>query len=621
MIPASSIRILRGVFGCLVPLLLLVCPPPTPPKLWSEYDWTCDSTETLIQQLYTPEGKAHHLCFINPGGHVFEYSVPMIKLVNRGGSSRPLLHEKLRDPQIRNEAALILADIGDKDSLPVLIDQLPTNETLTKDEDSFCTCVLYALWHLTGNSIGINSKWHSPYETKVKGEWRTWYESNKDYLYSPSEPEPAFFSWVRSRILLDFEARLAVQPTAGFRQEHPWISYEEIRVWRDDAAYEQRLKAFCFSMILNHAWSTRPAILSLAEITDPKALSALYALCAIEDGTVSIYELVWTLEEKGDPSTLPFLKQLPKSKREPKELNSIEPRRLRAVERIRLLEKYADKAKGLQLGQQRNTLVMRCWDNPKAVGELLHYIRDPEYDVFLADYLHAAGFIDSEPLISCLKAMAAGTDGRGARARTMAHAALAKHGESDSVDYLKSALTHEHHGVRLAAAAGLWRLGRRDGFQTLIDLLDIRPIESGREGVSLGEGTLTVNAIRGTKVETIRAACKVLGEMGDRSTVEALKQLLPLNLNGVSGGGGSGTGWSGLPAAVALARLGDFSGIPVLRESIRNGDPLGVIDSGDFTLIGLKRFIAELIPLLNDRNADKRVQAAREILLLFEGGK
>jgi len=179
--------------------------------------------------------------------------------------------------------------------------------------------------------------------------------------------------------------------------------------------------------------------------------------------------------------------------------------------------------------------------------------------------------------------------------------------------------------VRLAAAEGLWHLGNRVGFQTLVDLIDLRPIESGGEGVKVGNGSLTVTAIHGSNVEYIRSACNILGEIGDRSAIEPLKRLLPQNLNGVLAGGGSGTGWSGRPDAVALAKLGDFSGIAALRESISKGDPLDVVGSwggtGDFVEIGLKRFIPELLPMFEHRDESKRVLAAQAILLLLESGR
>jgi HEAT repeat protein len=155
-----------------------------------------------------------------------------------------------------------------------------------------------------------------------------------------------------------------------------------------------------------------------------------------------------------------------------------------------------------------------------------------------------------------------------------------------------------------------------------VDITRLSPLETGRERVSVGKGgglPLTVTAIRGANVDYVRDACKILGEMGDRSAIEPLRRLLPLNLNGVMGGGGSGTGWSGRPDAVALAKLGDLSGIEVLRASIIKGDVLDVVD--DFVEIGLKQFIPELLSMLEHRDESKRVHAAQAILLLFERGK
>ncbi len=179
--------------------------------------------------------------------------------------------------------------------------------------------------------------------------------------------------------------------------------------------------------------------------------------------------------------------------------------------------------------------------------------------------------------------------------------------------------------MRLAAAEGLWHLGNREGFKTLVGLLDLRPIETGGEGVQVGDHSLTVNALRDANLDYIRSACILLGEMEDSSAVEPLKGLLPLNLNGVLATGGSGSGRCGRPDAVALARLSDFSGIAVLRASISKGDPLNVVGSwgvtGDFVEIGLKRFIPEILPMFENRDESKRVQAAQAILLLLESGR
>jgi HEAT repeat protein len=212
------------------------------------------------------------------------------------------------------------------------------------------------------------------------------------------------------------------------------------------------------------------------------------------------------------------------------------------------------------------------------------------------------------------------------KARTLVHGAFARLGEKDSLEHLERSLTHKEPGVRLAAAESLWHLGNRDGLKALVELVGLRPIASGGEGVTTGDGLIIkVTTIEGANLDYIRSACEILGEMGDRSAVEPLKALLPLNLNGALATGGSGTGWSGRPDAVALAKLGDFSGMAILRASISKGDPLGAAGSwgqiGDFAEIGLKRFIPDLFPLLKDRDERKRVQAAQAILILLERGR
>src|SRR5262249_54464270 len=89
-----------------------------------------DTVDLDIRQLSAPEGKVKYL-----GGPVFDYSEPMKKLVEQGNVIQPRLLDALNDPQIRNEVALILAEIGDKDALPRLIELLPTKEKLTEEEE------------------------------------------------------------------------------------------------------------------------------------------------------------------------------------------------------------------------------------------------------------------------------------------------------------------------------------------------------------------------------------------------------------------------------------------------------------------------------------------------------
>src|SRR5689334_6623590 len=93
-----------------------------------------DPVAGLIRDLDTPQGKVKYLFSSNPGGPVFDFSAPMKKLVKKGTRIEPRLLPKLKDARIRNEVALILAEIGDKDALPVLIEGLPKKKKLTTEE-------------------------------------------------------------------------------------------------------------------------------------------------------------------------------------------------------------------------------------------------------------------------------------------------------------------------------------------------------------------------------------------------------------------------------------------------------------------------------------------------------
>ena len=163
----------------------------------------------------------------------------------------------MKDPQVRNEAALILARVGDKDALPRLIELLPAvpENKQTEEEKLSTTCLLYALWQLTGLELGIHHKFSPPYTPEFKTQWLAWHEANQDYLYTPVKPKLTSYRWAGDRVLIDVEARLAGQPTKAFRREHPWITYEEIKNWRDDPAYVQQLKDYCLSTLVQLCWN------------------------------------------------------------------------------------------------------------------------------------------------------------------------------------------------------------------------------------------------------------------------------------------------------------------------------------------------------------------------------
>jgi HEAT repeat protein len=620
----------RGRWVIVSPLLVvlvLMCRPAdrSPPRFGSAE--RPDTVDDLIRQLGSPEGKVKYLFSVNPGGPVFKLSAPMKELAGHGRAIQPRLIHHLKDPRIRNEIALILERVGDQQALPALIDALPSREWLTSEEEFSSLCLLDALWQLTGIELGIHHKFTPKYTPEIRAKWRAWHDANRSFLYTLSETDIPAGSWSRNRVSVDFEAKFAGVPTTAYRKEHPWITYEEIRIWRDDPAYERKLKDFCFSVLLNRTWNAdgtppRDATRAVGRLQDPRALAALRALCKVADDSLTTHDVVWTLEEKGDAPSLACLDLVLRSSEVRTERFAIQLARLRVTERLRLMGRYGKQVEGKPFDADQQTAFMKCLEGPAEVEKFVARMREADGDV-LSHLLTVAGYLDQESVRACLKDMAGGA--RDDKAKVMVRAALARLGEKDSLEYLRRSLAHKEPGVRLAAAEALWRLGRRDGLRALLDLTGLRPIETGGEGVTSGNGALLkVTAIENANVEHIRNACKILGEMGDRAAVEPLKKLLPLNLSGVLAGGGSGTGWPGRPDVVALAKLGDFSGIEVLRGSIRKGDRLEVVGSwggpGDFVEIGLKRFIPDLLPLLTAWEEDKRVLAAQAVLLLLERG-
>lgn len=573
-----------------------------------------------IRLLATPKGKVEYWGCINPGGPIFRCSPPMERLIAHGIIAQPQLIAALHDPDRRNEATLILAKVGDKDAVPHLIDLLPPTADLLKHEDFSRLCVLHALWRLTDINIGIDYKFIPRDPPDVRTEWQKWYAENRDYLYAPeSGLDPR-----GRRVAVDLEAKLAHTPTEEFRRSRPWVRWAEIRTWRDDPAYEQQLREYCFSVLFD-SWDGRCGqIYALGAVPGPRALAALHDMCGLATDSDAGDDLIYVLGHRGDVASLPVIEKVPRSRKTNGERSHGEERRAWELRRLRLGTKYAKELKGKPFDIDQQITYLRCLDGSEEVTELVAELNNRKHDCFFSSYAEVAGYVNRPPVRECLKQITADSP-RDERMKTQAHAALARLGEAKSLDHLKASLKHNDPGVRLAAAEGLWRLGHRNGVPVLVELLGVLPLETGEEGVEVREDGFKVTALRGTNVEVVRRACDLLGEIGDGSAIEPLRRLLKANLNGVSATGGSGTGWGGRPEAVALARLGDFSGIPTLRAAIANGDHLDIAGSrwrgGDFVDIGRKRFAAELLPLLTHHDREKRACTARDILILLDRGK
>ncbi len=441
----------------IVVVLMLMCRPAVQTNYRNDSNRPAETVDDLIRQLRAPEGKIKFDLF-----GLLEHSTPMKKLVEKGDAIQPRLLNELNDPRSRNEVAVILGQIGNKDALPSLIAVLPTKEQLTPDEDFSSRCLLDALSQLTGMSLGVGYKFRPAYTPEFRAQWQAWYKTNKGYLYTPSNLKMTGNSWDRVRVAVDVEAKFAAMSTAAYRQEHPWVSYEQIKTWRDDPAYERKLKNFCFPIILNRTWSyhgntSREAIRSLGLIQDPRALSALHSLCGLADDSIDTHDLLWALEDVRDPSTIPFLEMIPQSRDVRLQPYDIESKRLRAIERFRLLERFGKEVESKPFGADQQTYFMKCLERAKGVEELIAGLCKTN-DYSWSDYLQVAGHVDKEPVRACLKQMAS-DDSLDDSSRIKVHVALARLGEKASIEHLKMSLTYKEPGVRFAAAEGLWALG------------------------------------------------------------------------------------------------------------------------------------------------------------------
>jgi hypothetical protein len=179
---------------------------------------TSESVDSLILQLQAPNGAVEH-AFSTKYGPVFQESAPMQKLIEQGNEIQTRLLPELKNPRIRNEIAIILGKIGDQNALPQLIEVLPTKDNLTNEESFSTMCLLHALSRLTG---GVGQGSHENYTPECRKRWQAWYDSYKDYLYTPLKSNAVDYG----RVQVDVEAKMAVRPTSTFREEHPRIKFE-----------------------------------------------------------------------------------------------------------------------------------------------------------------------------------------------------------------------------------------------------------------------------------------------------------------------------------------------------------------------------------------------------------
>lgn len=174
---------------------------------------TENDVATLVEQLRKPGSKVKWALSVIPDGEILEFSAPMKKLLMLGEKARPRLEKCLADQRIQNEAALILGAIGDKTTVPALIDVYPLldvrekmnseKENMRVDPDCLkVVCMTYALTYLTGQPIG-RSRYGADGRPENHKLWQAWWAKSKQSFKVPLTKSNA--SWVPSYPVLTKE--------------------------------------------------------------------------------------------------------------------------------------------------------------------------------------------------------------------------------------------------------------------------------------------------------------------------------------------------------------------------------------------------------------------------------
>lgn len=578
-----------------------------------------EQAEALLEEHRVSGAPVELHGWASPGGPLFSSSEPMKKLAKLGSDIEPFVRTRLSDPVLRNDIAVVLAAIGTPDSLPALIDALPGKEgNLTAAESLTFTCVVHTLYVLTGAPIGINSRDEEPYSPEIRARWQRWHDERKEFLYKPSASDPTVdHRWIGSGIILDAEAWAQTIPTREYRKTHPFVSYAQVKTWEESPEYERRLREFCLQHLLrslwrNGTWNT-DGISVAGDVQDARILAVLRRIAAdkdVEDFTLN--RTAFALWRQG-PVALADLEELVKN-HQGKELRYLQI----PLTWAKLEQKLAGRRFSRRVEIEQAALLLRCIDEEAARKELVGLLGrgSPSSGV-----IEIAAAVPDPEVVAALKALME-KETAPLSTRMLAATSLGKEG----MGFLRARLGDQEPAVRLRAAEGLWKGSNREGFPALLELVQLRPLEDGNSPSGVHT---TTPPKEGSSLAIVRRACEILGEMGDRAAVELLKKLLSENLNGVRGmpKGSTGTGWYGRPDVVALARLGDFSGIEILSRSAQNGDPLGTAGThgvtGDYQVIGIKRLARDLLPVLEQGESFDRndLFAARSILHLLDKGR
>ncbi|WP_148087789.1 HEAT repeat domain-containing protein [Gemmata obscuriglobus] len=134
--------------------------------------------EQLIARLREPAGRVQFFGTLIPGGEVLQFSPPMKELIRLGARALPALHRLVGEEAIRNEVVLVLGAIGDRETVPLLIDAYPTDDVrgLGSDDPRWVRvmCFSFALPYLTGQQIGRDRS-GADFDPENRQLWRRWW--------------------------------------------------------------------------------------------------------------------------------------------------------------------------------------------------------------------------------------------------------------------------------------------------------------------------------------------------------------------------------------------------------------------------------------------------------------
>jgi hypothetical protein len=123
----------------------------------------------------------------------------MKELIRLGDRARPSLHQRLREQAIQNEVVLVLGAVGDRTTIPLLIEAYPEEglHRVGHGEPRWMkvVCFTFALTYLTGQTIG-RSRCGADCDPANRALWQQWWREQGETFVVPAEKPNA--TWVPS---------------------------------------------------------------------------------------------------------------------------------------------------------------------------------------------------------------------------------------------------------------------------------------------------------------------------------------------------------------------------------------------------------------------------------------